>query len=159
MPKVIVTDNGQEYFYTLSYVQYDMLKRHKRADVKVKAIHEMYLWVDADEVQEYERFCKEPPGDCGRGEVIFDEEVVFPDGNRVAIQVVADEEPNERECWTQGVLFGAEGTELGCTDVGDFFLGNHCLNYNDDEYVVIVKESAVKSQVERRQSSELSETE
>ena len=52
---------------------------------------------------ELERFCKEPPGDCGRGEAVFDEEFAFPNGIRMAVQVIAAEDPATEECWTQGV--------------------------------------------------------
>jgi hypothetical protein len=84
---------------------------------------------------ELERFCVEPPMDCGRGEVLFDEDVRFSDGHYMAIQVIASETPDEEECWTQGVLFNPDGYELGCTDVGESFLGE----YQVDNYVVNVE--------------------
>jgi len=81
------------------------------------------------------KWCQEPPGDCGRGEAVFDEEVVFSNGNRMAIQVIASEEPNEEECWTQGVVFDPKGNELGCTDVGESFMGEYHVYDGEDEYV------------------------
>jgi hypothetical protein len=53
----------------------------------------------------------------------------------MAIQVIASETPDEEECWTQGVLFNPAGLELGCTDVGESFLGE----YQVDNYVVNVE--------------------
>ena len=89
---------------------------------------------------ELERFCQKPPNDCGRGEVIYDEEVRFENGNRMAIQVIASEQPSREPCWTQGVLFDHKGHELGCTSVGDSFLGEYCVFDAHDKYVVIVQE-------------------
>jgi len=87
--------------------------------------HYAVLVVGKDTADTLELFCQEPPGDCGRGEVVFDEEVKFQNGNRMAIQVIASEEPDDEECWTQGVVFDELGNELGCTDVGESFLGEY----------------------------------
>jgi hypothetical protein len=86
-----------------------------------------------------EKFCQEPPSDCGRGEVVYDEEVKFLNGYRMAIQVVASENPDEEECWTQGVVFDSFGNELGCTDVGESFLGEYHVGVQRDEYVTSVQ--------------------
>lgn len=65
----------------------------------------------------------------------FDEEFVFSNGMRMAIQVcLAGDEP----CWTQGVLFSANGEEIGCTEVSDTFLQTYTVLVEDDEYEVIV---------------------
>lgn len=96
------------------------------------------LVVETAKAQQLEAYCEYPPGDCGRGEAIFDEEVVFEDGRRVAIQVIASENPEEEMCWTQGVLFSPEGNELACTDVGEAFIGEFELDYDGDQYEVIV---------------------
>jgi len=96
------------------------------------------LTVPTEEAQQLERFCEEPPGDCGRGEVLFDKTVVFPNKNQVDVQVIASEEPETESCWTQAVLFDSEGNELACTDVGESFLGEFYVYYDDDEYVVDV---------------------
>ena len=58
-----------------------------------------------------ERFCNEPPMDCGRGEAIFDEEIVFSNGWRMIIQVISSENPDKEPCWTQGVVFDPNGNE------------------------------------------------
>jgi len=86
------------------------------------------LKVDSHLCKELERFCQKPPMDCGRGEILFDADVRFSDGNFMAIQVIASERPNEESCWTQGVLFSPEGHEMGCTDVGEAFLGKYQVN-------------------------------
>lgn len=90
--------------------------------------------------EQLERDCQEPPGlsDVGRDEPLFDEEVVFSNGHRMAIQVIASNEPDEESCWTQGVVFDERGNELGCTDVGESFLGEYHVPVDDDEYVVEV---------------------
>ncbi len=48
----------------------------------------------------------------------FDEEVVFDDGVRMAIQVCR---PSERghPCWSQAVLFDDYGREVACLDTSD----------------------------------------
>jgi hypothetical protein len=45
--------------------------------------------------------CRGPATDCRRDECVFDREVEFDDGRRMAIQVIASSEPAEG-CWTQG---------------------------------------------------------
>ena len=92
------------------------------------------ILVSEDKATELEDLCNEPAADCGRGEVIFDEEVTFDNGNRMVIQVIAPEDPGTEPCWTQGVLFSPEGCELGCTEVQENFLGD----YKVDEHVVVV---------------------
>lgn len=100
------------------------------------------LKVEADKAEQLEKFCQTPPGDCGRGEVLFDEEVKFPNGHRVAIQVIASETPDTESCWTQGVLFSPTGSEEGCTEVGESFLGEYYLSDGVDEYeVTVIKET------------------
>lgn len=81
-----------------------------------------------------ESWCMEPPTDCGKGEVLFDQEVVFGDGNRMAIQAIASLEPSNEPIWTQGVLFAANGEEIGFTEPSDSFWGE----YQVDDYVVDV---------------------
>ncbi len=87
--------------------------------------YEATLRVQKETAELMEKWCQEPPMDCGRGEPVFDEEVRFANGNRMAIQVIASENPNEESCWTQGVVFDKKGNELGCTDVGESFLGEY----------------------------------
>lgn len=69
------------------------------------------------------------------GTVLFDREAVFADGHRMAIQVVSS--PDE-PAWTQGVLFDANGAELGCTDVGESFLGEYSVLDGGTRYSVLV---------------------
>ena len=96
--------------------------------------------VEKEKGQELEKFCHVPPKDCGRGEAIFDQEFVFPNGMRMAIQVITSEEPDTETCWTQGVLFDKDGNELGCTDVGETFLGEYQIMDTEtkEEYLVEV---------------------
>ena len=93
------------------------------------------LFVDAQLGDQLEQWCDEPPTDVGRGEVLFDEEVVFDDGTRMAIQAICSEDPTSEPIWTQGVLFSEDGLELGCTDCGESFYGE----FEIDKYTVIVE--------------------
>lgn len=96
------------------------------------------LKVPAETAHELERICKEPDSGVKGDGVEFDQEVVFENGMRMAIQVCASGNPTEESCWTQGVLFDQHGNERGCTDVGESFLGEYCVPDGDDEYVTEV---------------------
>jgi len=75
-------------------------------------------------------------------ETIYDEEVVFENGMRVAIQVIPSEsditEDAPPPAWTQGVLFTPEGYEVSCTEVGDKVSGFYHCHDGDDLYTVEV---------------------
>jgi hypothetical protein len=102
--------------------------------------HEKTLLVEKVKALTFEKYCREPSAaDCGRGEIIFDSEVEFDNGYCMVIQVIASESPEDESCWTQGVLFDENGCELGCTDVGETFLGEYCVSDLGDDYVVEVK--------------------
>lgn len=96
------------------------------------------LKVPSETAHELERICKEPDSGVKGDGVEFDQEVVFENGMRMAIQVCASGNPTEESCWTQGVLFDQHGNERGCTDVGESFLGEYCVPDGDDEYVTEV---------------------
>ena len=96
---------------------------------------EKVMFIESDLAEQVNNLLGNPDSDTGRGEVIFDREVVFSDGNRMAVQVVASNEPSEEPCWSQGVLFDSKGNELGCTDVGESLLGEFIVN----DYVTNVK--------------------
>lgn len=85
-----------------------------------------------------ERLCSQICSDAKKDGVEFDEEVTFDNGNRMAIQVCGPGDPQSESCWTQGVVFDADGNELGCTDCGESFEGEYCVQVGDDEYVVNV---------------------
>lgn len=76
------------------------------------------------------------------GNIYFDEEALFPNGNRMAIQVIAGSRNPFDEwtdpAWTQGVLFSPDGEELGCTEVGDCFDGEYEIEYEGVKYIVDV---------------------
>lgn len=52
------------------------------------------------------------------------------------VQYNEDEESNT--AWTEAVLF-LNGSEICCTEPSDEYLGEWILEYDDDEYVVIVE--------------------
>lgn len=76
------------------------------------------------------------------GEVLYDKEVVFKNGMRVAIQLIESESDIDEEfpppAWTQGVLFTPEGQELSCTEVRESLSGVYHCPDGDDVYVVEV---------------------
>lgn len=96
------------------------------------------MWVDHRSVKKIEQALSQPIH--SKGEVIFDNEIVFPNGFRMAIQVIAAEKKGET-AWTQGVLFDEDGNELGCTEVGDYFLSDYTVFYDKTEYTVNVLDS------------------
>ncbi len=100
--------------------------------------YEAKMEVEKKVADQLELFCIIPPGDCGRGEVLFDRETQFPNGCRVVVQVIASENPDTESCWTQSVLFDADGNELSMTPVGDTFIGKYYIYNNEDEYIVEV---------------------
>ena len=93
------------------------------------------LIVDPSIGDKLEAWCDEPPTDAGKGEVLFDEEVQFKDGYRMAVQAISSLDPSSEPIWTQGVLFTPEGFESGNTDVGDSFWGE----YQVGDYTCLVK--------------------
>ena len=93
--------------------------------------YEQTLKVKARIYNELERACRVPLNDCARDEILFDEEVVFDNGNRMAVQVIASGNDVE-SAWTQGVVFDPVGNELGCTDVGESFGGEYYVVDDDD---------------------------
>lgn len=97
--------------------------------------------VEARRFDALTKSCEAPNAELPRDTAIFDVELRFPDGNRVAIQVCSPLDPAEESCWTQAVLFDKAGNELSCTDVGETLGGEYCVSNHDtgDEYVVVVQ--------------------
>ena len=98
------------------------------------------LYVETFISQEMERICQQPDSSIKKDGVEFDEEVEFQDGRRMVIQVCSTTNPSKESCWTQGVLFSKDGYELACTDVGESFLGEYHIYYDECEYIVTVEE-------------------
>ena len=95
-----------------------------------------------DTLEKLEELCRGPATGCGRDETVFDREVKFDDGCRMAIQVVAPNEPETESCWTQGVLFSPSGVELGCTEPGDSVGGQYRVETDDGIYTVGVEDGS-----------------
>lgn len=93
------------------------------------------LFVEKSLTKEMEDACGCEMYNVHDGEVLFDEEVKFSNGMRMAIQVIAEQ---MAPCWTQGVLFDGMGNELGCTNVGEDFLGEYTVFHGEDEYTAVV---------------------
>jgi hypothetical protein len=94
------------------------------------------LRVAAARCDDLERFTAEGfVGKTDRG-TEFDEEVVFRDGRRMAIQVCRC---RGESYYAQGVLFDADGNERGCTTCGDGFAGEFEVECDDNTYIVDVR--------------------
>tara|TARA_Y100000296_G_C5128398_1_gene234130 strand:+ start:196 stop:516 length:321 start_codon:yes stop_codon:yes gene_type:complete len=96
------------------------------------------MTVDPPMADQLGRWCEEPPTGCGRGEVIFDEEVHFLDKYFMVVQVTTSEEPDGEPCWTQGVLFNEQGRECGFTEpreefLGEYRVGNYCVKVEKED--------------------------
>ena len=104
-------------------------------------IQKKILWVEREIAEEIEELCTKPDihGNSGRGEVLFDEEIEFENGNRIGIQVIADTEPTKFPAWTQAVMWDKDGKELTYSDVGESFLMTYQLEYEGQTYEVEVK--------------------
>lgn len=100
------------------------------------------LLVQPHIAEDLEKCCDEIVTDVSKDGVEFDQEVVFSNGMRMAVQVCGPGDPTNESCWTQGILFDPHGNECGYTDCGESFLGEYYVFYNDDEYIteVIVDE-------------------
>lgn len=85
-----------------------------------------------------QKCCDEICTDVPKDGIEFDEEVEFDNGYRMVIQVCGPGNPTEETCWTQGVLFSADGNELGHTDCGESFLGEYCINHDNVDYITDV---------------------
>lgn len=107
----------------------------------MNAYHET-IALTADTLDKYEALCRGPATGCGRDECIYDESVPIGDGLTMAIQVIAPSDPDEAGCWTQGVLFDGDGAELGCTEPGDTFAGEYCVECDGDSYTVRVTDDS-----------------
>jgi len=110
------------------------------SSVKDKSIlsYSQTLFVDETAADELKKICNEPSDDVGKCETVWDQEVQFDNGYRMAIQVCADAEPLEHPCWTQGVLYDPDGNERNCTEAGDSILGEFVLYCDGIEYTTYV---------------------
>lgn len=97
-----------------------------------------FLYVPEEIVADMDRLLNETDSKLVKDSVQFDQEVVFDNGFRMAIQVISSLDPATETCWTQGVLFDAVGNELDCTTVGDSFLGEYTCEYDGITYEAVV---------------------
>ncbi len=103
----------------------------RRDDRRKEREHTETLTIDAEKAARLQSLIDGPATDCGRDECIFDSEVVFSDGRRMAIQAVTTLDASGG--WTQGVLFSPEGGELGCTEPGDSLAGEYRVDVEDED--------------------------
>lgn len=93
------------------------------------------LIVDPKVLANMQKCLDEPTPDSGKGEVIFDREVTFENGIRMAVQVVCSLSPLTESAWSQGVLYDPDGNECGCTDCGESLEGEfYCEIVGADPY-------------------------
>lgn len=97
------------------------------------------LNVDREEVEYCELACRQG-GDFCKDEAIFDREVALGDC-RFAVRCVASNRPAVDPAWTEGVLFDARGHQVGCTPVGDSFVGEYEIEYGGTLYCVSVRQN------------------
>lgn len=97
------------------------------------------LGVPWNKANEMATRCLEPADDLEKDTRLFDEEVTFEDGMRMAIQIVSPMEPGKESSWSQAVLYDHDGCEIGFTDVCDNFLGPFHYFANDNEYIADVQ--------------------
>ena len=108
--------------------------------------YEAILKVKREEAEQYSRLCNEPDASNLKDQVIYDEEVTFANGMRMAIQVISPTEPAKESCWVQGILLDSGGFENGCTEVGESFLGKYEVADEEDTYcVTVIGEQDVQS--------------
>ena len=96
---------------------------------------------------------------CDSDGIEYDAEYRFPDGIRMAVQVC---KARGESCWTQGVLFDADGNELGCTDCSDGIETEFAIEYEGTNYcveVVAVREPTTAVKVTAELRSKLDEEE
>jgi hypothetical protein len=97
------------------------------------------ITVPTNIASQLEAFCHTPPLDCGRDEILFDQEVTFSDGIRAVVQVVAPNSPEDGEtAWTQCVLYDKNGRELSVSEPGESLIGPFHMDYFTDSYTVNV---------------------
>ncbi len=97
------------------------------------------LMVEGFVFDQMTRLCRNPDATLHHDDVVFDRDVMFPDGRWMAIQVCVCSQPEIDPCYAQGVLFSPEGHELNCTDCGDDFGGSFCVPYQGTDYIVDVR--------------------
>ena len=84
--------------------------------------HEATLTVPRAIADEMDRLCREAPKENLGKRHLFDEEVHFPNGMMMVIQVIPCD---EESAWTQGVLYEPAADpskgfcEVSCSEVGD----------------------------------------
>jgi hypothetical protein len=91
--------------------------------------------------------------DMPKSGTIFDEEVTFRNGNRVAIQVCACEDDTP---YVQAVLFNKNGDELGCSCCDYSFGGEYIVtdtDTGDDYFVNVLRENPAKNRTPWRVES------
>lgn len=133
---IIIELDGNSHF-----VAYDFdgeVAKRVYARKNAKSEERVLMIVGARTYDEMSRLCNEPDGSVERDRAIYDTTVRFNDNIRMVIQVVSTTQPAEESCWTQGVLFDADGNEIGMTDVGESFGGEYCITHDGVNYVVEV---------------------
>jgi hypothetical protein len=92
------------------------------------------------EINRLNDLLNQPNTDIARDGCVFDEEVAFGNGYRIAVRVCAPNTPSEESCWAEAVLFDDDGCELSVTNPdGDSVEGEYVCYDGKDEYIVIVE--------------------
>jgi hypothetical protein len=101
--------------------------------------HKKLLYVPPVDFDQCEAWCAAPTVErLPEEQAVFDQEVVFDDGMRMAIQVCSTYDSREQSCWSQGVLFDPTGNEIDST-MGETFGGEfYCRDEDENDYIVEV---------------------
>ena len=99
--------------------------------------YDEYLCVPAHVAEDLEYSLHNVVSDDKKDGLKFDQEVIFGNGMRMAIQVCASSSTNEEPCYSQAVLYSSDGNKLHA-EFGSSFLGEWWLKYEDILYVTHV---------------------
>lgn len=104
-------------------------------DATMTISRETFKWLD--------RILNFPDPDLhyNRGESIWSERVYFENGYYTYIDVIADSDPAIYPCWSQSVLYDAEGRQLSSTVADDTSILGEWIDWDldDNEYTVTVE--------------------
>ena len=121
---------------------YYQSRKYSRVSDGSNGVASKVMYVADARYDDMVRLCSEVVDGVARDAIEFDEEMKFPNGFFMVIQVCASGTPTTEPAWTQGVLFDGRGNELGCTEVGESFGGEYCITKGSVDYIVTVKKGS-----------------
>lgn len=107
--------------------------------------YEKVIVINKEEATQINKhLCEEPTceDECLGEDIAIVNTATFNNGIQIDIKccgVQYDEEAESNVAWTEAVMF-KNGREICCTEPSDDYFGEWLFEYENDEYVVIVKE-------------------